>query len=276
MKNRSELFEKYSNSVIPIGHIFNETENIPIDKNYLIPWCKSGKEIFIFPAATAFILKINKDITQLVTANHAFPEIEKNVDIALFLFPPAESPADLRPFPVNEIKIYSGLKNYKRLPQQDICVFEIVTPDFLFKLNPKPIPLGLDFLIGDPVFTMGYPFIGFEGTDRNRRRHYHFVNRLTSAHLSSIWVEKNETLVMEFDNYVGPGNSGGPLFSLRTGQVIGIVTAIRTEPIPNFPELQTTTTFSHATYVSELNRARQIFPNLPNFGGCSHCYSQKK
>jgi hypothetical protein len=79
MKNRSELFEKYSNSVIPIGHIFNETENIPIDKDYLIPWCKSGKEIFIFPAATAFILKIDKDITQLVTANHAFPEIEKKL-----------------------------------------------------------------------------------------------------------------------------------------------------------------------------------------------------
>lgn len=276
MKNRTELFLKYSNSVIPIGHIFNKTENIPIDSKYLIPWCRRGKKVFIFPAATAFILKIDKDITQLVTANHAFPEIEKNIDIALFLIPQAETPADLRPFPVSEIKIYSGLRSYKRLPRQDICVFEIDTPEVLFHLKPKPIPLGLDFLIGDPVFTMGYPFIGFEGTYQNGLPNYHFVNRLTSAHLSSIWVESNETLIMEFDNYVGPGNSGGPLFSLRTGQVIGIVTSVRTEPIPNFPQLQNTTTFSHATYVSELNRACQKFPNLPKFGECLHCYSQKK
>jgi len=273
MKNRSELFSKYCNSVIPIGHIFNKTRKLPIDSKYLLPGKIEGSEILVFPTATAFVLKIDENKTQLVTANHAFPEIEKNVDIALFIVPQANTPYELTPFSMNDLETYSGVRDFIRLPNQDICVFEVDTPEALYKLKSKPIPLGSDFQIGDPVCTIGYPFIGFDGTDQKGVPNFRFVNRLTSAHLSSIWVENNETLIMEFDNYIGPGNSGGPLFNLRTGAVIGIVTATRTESNPNYPQLQNMTTFSHATYITELNRARQKFPNIPDFG-CSHCYGK--
>ena len=270
MIDRGDLFSKYCNSIIPIGHIFKNKRNLPIDSKYVLPGKVKGKKIFIFPCATAFILKIDENKTQLITANHAFPVIEKNIDLGLFVVPQSDTPYELSFITRDDIKAYPGVKEFFPLPNQDICVFEVDTPEFLYYSKPKPIHLNPDFRIGDPVCTIGYPFIGYDGTDQRGIPNIRFVNRLTSAYLSSIWIE-NDTLTLEFDNYVGPGNSGGPLFNLRTGSVIGVVTSIRTEPNMIDPKIKNTTTFSHATSVIELNRARKKFPDIPDFG-CSHCY----
>ena len=274
MIDRGSLFSKYCNSIIPIGHIFNDKRNLPINAKYLLPGKIKGKKIFVFPCATAFILKIDEDKTQLVTANHAFPDIEKNIDLGLFVVPQTNTLYELSFITMNDIKAYPGVKEFFLLPNQDICIFEVDTPEFLFYSKPRPVPLGPDFKIGDPVCTIGYPFIGFDGRDQQGVPNFRFVNRLTSAHLSSTWIE-NDTVILEFDNYVGPGNSGGPLFNLRTGSVIGVVTSTRTESNPNNPFIKSMTTFSHATYIAELNRACQKFSNIPDLI-CSHCHSKNK
>lgn len=274
MKNRGEIFTKYRNSVLPIGIGFYKNKNRSIDPKYLMQGKIDGEKVSVLPTASAFILKIDENTTQLVTANHAFPNIKKgDNDLFIFVVPNSENPCELSRINRDDVKAYPGIKDYLRLPDQDICIFEVDTPERLYQLKPRALPIGPDFQIGDPVFTMGYPFIGYEGTDQKGISNFRFVNRLTSAYLSSIWIE-NDTLIMEFDNYVGPGNSGGPLINLRTGSVIGIVTTTRTEANPNFPGFENMTTFSHATYITELNRAREKFSNIPDFG-CHHCYSKK-
>jgi S1-C subfamily serine protease len=135
-----------------------------------------------------------------------------------------------------------------RQREQDVCLFDVDTPEAIYLLQPTPIPLGVDYMVGDEVCTIGYPFIGYEGTMTAGKRDMRIVERLTCAHLSAIWPHRG-TLTLEFDNYVGPGNSGGPLINIRTGAAIGVVTWSRIER-----QHHSVTSFSHATSVLELGQ----------------------
>ena len=245
----TRIFHKYAKSVIPIGWVYYEnTEKAPMLE------AKSGERtIYIHPCATAFLLSINEDSSLLATANHAFPDLEKDRAEICFIIPsylkcPLETTMD-------DLKLYLGVKDFIRLEEQDVCIIEIDTPEALYLQQPTPIPLGLDFDVGDEVCTIGYPFIGNIEDISSKQRDIRFVERLTYAHLSAI-VPSKETMTLEFDNYIGPGNSGGPLINIRTGDAIGIATSIRKEE-------RSMTTFSHATCIMELERARNIFPNMP-------------
>ncbi len=199
------------------------------------------------------MLSIDEDRTLLATANHAFPDLQfDEVDICVIVPEYLKCPYEVSQ---DDLKPYVGATDFIRLEEQDICVFEVDTPEALFMQHPIPIPLSFDFKVGDEVCTIGFPFIGYEGRITDGRRDVRFVERLTCAHLSAIWPDRG-TLTLEFDNYVGPGNSGGPLINVRTGAAIGVVTWSRLEK-------QSVTTFSHATCILELDQARERFPDLP-------------
>jgi len=201
------------------------------------------------------MVSINEDKTLFITANHAFSDLNQNRTETCVIIPPfSKCPYEVSQ---DDLKSYIGLTNFKRLEEQDICVFEIETPEALYIQKPTPFPLSFNFKVGDEVCTIGYPFIGYTGKITNGRRDMRFIERLTYAHLSAIYPE-NETFVLEFDNYIGPGNSGGPLINIRNGSVIGVVTSSRTEG-----EYYSVTTFSHASCIIELERARDDFPDLP-------------
>jgi len=68
--------------------------------------------------------------------------------------------------------------------------------------------------VGQRVAFMGYPFGMFNLTSH-------------IGYLSSIYV-KNEVKIFQIDGSINGGNSGGPLVSLDTGNVIGIVTRAQT------------------------------------------------
>jgi len=255
----TDIFYNYAMSVVPIGWAYyGEVDKAPVHRDVLMEGRYKGQPLNAFPCATAFLLSIDEDRTCLVTANHAFPDMQRDkAEICVIVPSFLKCPYEVSP---DDIKAYPGVNDFIRLEEQDICVFEVDTPEALYVQHPTPLPLSFDFKVGDEVCTIGYPFIGYEGRVTAGRRDFRFVERLTCAHLSAIWPDR-DILTLEFDNYVGPGNSGGPLINVRTGAVIGVVTWSRVEA-----QHHSVTTFSHATCVVELDQARDKFPDLPDIG----------
>jgi len=185
-----------------------------------------GHPLHIFPCATAFLVSIDHDRARFITANHAFPD-QQHDDAEVCVIVPAFSKCPLE-VSLDDLKPYLGLIDSMCLEDQDICIFDVNTPEALFTQQPTPLPLSCNMMVGDEVCTIGYPFIGSEEGVNEGIRDIRFVERLTYAHLSAIWPYR-DTLTLEFDNYVGPGNSGGPLINVRTGATIGVVTWSRVE-----------------------------------------------
>jgi len=254
----TDIFYTYASSVVPIGWVYyGELEEVPICRDMLLEGTAEGQPANVFPCATAFLLSIDESSARFVTANHAFPDLQRDKAEVCVIVPPSKCPYEVSQ---DDIKVYIGAGDFVRLEGQDICVFEVDTPEALYTQHPVPFSLSFDLRVGDEVCTVGYPFIGYEGTVTAGRRDIRFVERLTYAHLSAIWPDNRGALTLEFDNYVGPGNSGGPLINVRTGEVIGVVTWSRLE------DKHGVTTFSHATCIIELDRARDKFPDLPSIG----------
>ena len=253
----SDIFYTYAKSVVPIGWTYyREIDTIPVPHEMLLEGTCKGQPANIFPCATAFLLSIDENRTRFVTANHAFPDLHQDkAEVCVIVPEYLKCPYEVS---MDDIKVYLGVMDFMRLEDQDICVFEVDTPETLYMQHPIPLSLSFDFKVGDEVCTIGYPFIGYEGRLTAGRRDIRFVERLTYAHLSAIWPNR-DTLTLEFDNYVGPGNSGGPLINVRTGAAIGVITWSRLEN-------QSVTTFSHATCIVELDRARDRFPDSPDIG----------
>lgn len=252
----SDIFYNYAISVVPIGWAYyGEIDEVPVPRDMLLEARDKGEPVNVLPCATAFLLSIDENRTRFVTANHAFPDLQLDkVDLYVIVPEYLKCPYEVSQ---DDLKLYSGVTDFIRLEEQDICVFEVDTPETLYMQHPIPLSLSFDFKVGDEVCTIGYPFIGCEGGVTAGRRDIRFVERLTCAHLSAIWPDRG-TLTLEFDNYIGPGNSGGPLINVRTGAVIGVVTWSRVEQ-----QHHSVITFSHATCIVELERARDKFPDLP-------------
>ena len=246
-------------AILPIGWAYYcEIDKVPIHNDMLLTAKDKGQLVHIFPCATAFLLSINEDRTRFVTASHAFPDLQQDkADIGIMVPDFFKCPYIVS---MDDIKLYIGSVDFIRLEKQDVCIFEVDTPESLYIQHPLPLSLGVDFQVGDEVCTIGYPFIGFEEGVSEGRRNMRFVERLTYAHLSAIWPNR-DVFTLEFDNYIGPGNSGGPLINVRTGAVIGVVTWSRVEE-----EHHSITTFSHATCITELTRALEKYPDLRDMG----------
>jgi 2-alkenal reductase len=67
--------------------------------------------------------------------------------------------------------------------------------------------------------------------------------------------------IIQVDAQINPGNSGGPLLDIY-GQVIGVVTAIRTEPSPGSP----IATFQGVGFAVPSNTVKRVVPQLINNG----------
>jgi len=250
----ADIFSKYVSSVVAIGWAyFKKAEDINVPREMLLEGRYRGKAVNVLPCASSFVLSIDENRTLLATANHAFPNPAIDKATICLIVMPQKCPYEVN---MEDIAAYPGLLRYTRFAEQDLCLFEVETPEALYLQSPSPFTLSFDFKVGDEVCSMGYPFIGFEGYSQGQRD-IRFIERLTCAHLCSVWSDvKKRTLILEFDNYIGPGNSGGPLISVRNGAAIGVVTATRKEDI-------SMTTFSQASCIIEFDDVRHDFPSIP-------------
>lgn len=97
--------------------------------------------------------------------------------------------------------------------ERDYAFLQMTEPEFdgkyLFNFSEDE-----EIEVGQKVAFMGYPF---------------GLNNLTChiGYISSIY-EKNDVRIFQIDGSVNGGNSGGPLISLESGNVIGIITRSQT------------------------------------------------
>lgn len=250
----ADIFSKYASSVVAIGWAyFKKVEDINVPQKMLLEGRYKGQTVNVLPCASSFVLSIDENRTLLATANHAFPNPEIDEATICLIIMSNKCAYELT---MKDVAAYPGFLRYTRFDEQDMCLFEVETPEALYLQSPSPFTLSCDFKVGDEVCSIGYPFIGFEGYAQGQRN-IRFIERLTCAHLCSVWPDvKKRTLVIEFDNYIGPGNSGGPLINVRNGAAIGVVTATRKEGI-------SMTTFSQANCIIEFDDVRHDFPSIP-------------
>lgn len=72
--------------------------------------------------------------------------------------------------------------------------------------NPRTV------FIGDDIIHLGYPFM----------EHGHYMLKMARSMISSKLID-GSTKIYIADGFVYGGNSGGPVFSLKTGKIIGLV-----------------------------------------------------
>lgn len=104
-------------------------------------------------------------------------------------------------------------------PAIDLALLEAAgdlgTESFL-RLSPQRVPL-----LGDRVFTVGYPTPSLLGPDP----------KYTNGTVSALSGPGGDASYLQISVPVQPGNSGGPLVNEETGDVIGVVVAAADVPI---------------------------------------------
>jgi S1-C subfamily serine protease len=82
----------------------------------------------------------------------------------------------------------------------------------------KDIPYGMDFNtleVGEEVFTLGYPMIDVMGEEL----------KFTDGRISSKSGIDGDITTYQISTPIQPGNSGGPLFQVETGNIVAVVSA---------------------------------------------------
>ena len=96
------------------------------------------------------------------------------------------------------------------------------------------IRISKDFLpIGTEVGVLGYPLskLGFEDRDVNKPRIGNVLLRTDNGVINCRYRTSDQRSVYEFTIAFNPGNSGGPIFDVKTGRVVSIVKGYRSSQI---------------------------------------------
>jgi hypothetical protein len=78
--------------------------------------------------------------------------------------------------------------------------------------SPLPIVSSKDVVVGDRVFTIGYPLVDIEGQEQ----------KTTFGQVNALSGIRDDVRFVQIDVPIQPGNSGGPLIDSH-GRVVGIV-----------------------------------------------------
>jgi len=95
----------------------------------------------------------------------------------------------------------------------DIAILKIDDSKFT-GFDKIPYTVSDEYVVGEKVFTIGYPQPDLMGTDF----------KYTSGEINSLTGIENNVSMMQISVPIQPGNSGGPLFNEK-GDVIGITTS---------------------------------------------------
>lgn len=87
--------------------------------------------------------------------------------------------------------------------------------------------------IGSSVGVLGYPLakLEFENFDITRPRAGDIFLRAEAGVINTRYKTKEGSSVYEFTMMFNPGNSGGPIFDIKTGKAISLVAGFRATPI---------------------------------------------
>lgn len=98
------------------------------------------------------------------------------------------------------------------------------------------IRISQEFLpIGTEVGVLGYPLskLVFENHDFNKPKIADVLMRVDKGVINCKYQISKDKYLYEFTMDFNPGNSGGPIFDIRTGRAMSIVKGFKTIPIAN-------------------------------------------
>lgn len=172
----------------------------------------------------------------------------------------------------NEIFLY---------PQQDIAVIKLgnefyQSGDKIFADRNDFIRISKDFLpIGSEVGVLGYPLskLSFENKDFSKPLISDVLMRVDNGVINCRYQTSERDYLYEFTMAFNPGNSGGPIFDVKTGRVVSIVRGykvIRINTRENFisekdAELLKIKTYKEKAYIEALNTTYSFGFATPTF-----------
>lgn len=117
------------------------------------------------------------------------------------------------------IQLRSGAELKARLTRynedQDLALLELERP--ADDIQPLPLRLAQDFVIGEPVVVIGHPFASMTRDDDDLKGLLTWT--VTAGVLGAVGED-----VLQTDAAINPGNSGGPVLDAQ-GKVVGVVSA---------------------------------------------------
>lgn len=106
--------------------------------------------------------------------------------------------------------------------------------DKIYALKDDYIRIDQKFrMIGTEIAVLGYPLckLDFNDSDVNKPKLGNILIRIDSGVINSRYLIANNIYRYEFTIAFNPGNSGGPIFDWRTGQLLSIVHGFKAVPI---------------------------------------------
>ena len=110
--------------------------------------------------------------------------------------------------------------------------------------------------IGTPVGVLGYPLavLAFEARDVMKPKVADVILRADSGIVNAKYVTEPQRLFYDYTMAFNPGNSGGPVFDMRSGRAIAVVKGFRTVDIATrevqLPAAMQTDQYRLPTYIS--------------------------
>ena len=104
----------------------------------------------------------------------------------------------------------------------------------IFNKKDNYIRISTDFLpIGSEIGVLGYPLckLEFNNRDINQPLIGNILLRTDLGVINCRYLTKEKKYIYEFTLSFNPGNSGGPIFDVKTGKLVSIVTGYKLIPI---------------------------------------------
>lgn len=136
---------------------------------------------------------------------------------------------------------FSPALNKELFLYPDLDVAVIYLDEQFYQVGDAYAPTKDDYLridtnflsIGSSVGVLGYPLakLEFDGLDVTRPRAGGIFLRAEAGVINTRYKTQQGFSVYEFTMMFNPGNSGGPIFNIKTGKVVSLVEGFRSTPI---------------------------------------------
>ena len=177
---------------------------------------------------------------RLLTASHVINNSTKGTELAL------HRASDIYYLIRNDGDSFHGRSFVPELNKElflypDLDIAVIYLDERFYNADDPNVPTKDDYFrvdtsfgpIGSAVGILGYPLakLEFENLDIARPRVGNIFLRAEAGVINTKYKTQQGSSVYEFTMMFNPGNSGGPIFDIKTGKVISLVEGFRSTPI---------------------------------------------